>query len=56
MTTPHTNKPATNDTEEEAVTYVCDNCGREVDEAEVYTDEGVLCPDCFLDSVDVSEE
>lgn len=36
---------------EEERTYVCDNCGREVDEAEAYIDEGVLCPDCYLDSL-----
>lgn len=44
------------DPEEEAVTYVCDNCGREVDEAEAYIDGGVLCPDCYLDSLEASEE
>ena len=33
----------------EEPTYICDNCGREIDEAEAYIDEGVLCPDCWLD-------
>lgn len=38
--------------EEGTMTYVCDLCGREIDEAEAYIDEGVLCPDCHLNSLE----
>ncbi len=42
-------------TEPEGTTIlVCDNCGREVDEAEVYVDdEGQnLCPECYYERID----
>lgn len=36
------------DAEAEKAPYICDTCGREVDAAEAWVDEGVLCPDCYL--------
>jgi formylmethanofuran dehydrogenase subunit E len=58
MTIYHADDPEPGDPQpqEEAMIYVCDNCGREVDEAEAYIDEGVLCPDCYLDSLEAGEK
>lgn len=33
----------------EPIPYVCDFCSREVDEAEVYVEDAVYCPDCWMD-------
>lgn len=39
---------------DDPLTYTCENCGRDVDAAEAYIEEGILCPDCWLDQYQVN--
>lgn len=48
--------PTSHDADAEEVPYICDECGREVDAAEAYVDEGVLCPDCWLNAQEDADQ
>lgn len=39
-----------------STTYICDECGREIDEAEVHQDKWTFCPECWQKAQGEEEE